>query len=143
MIEKFFHQQLQFARSFKKKLNEQLADTGLFHSQWLVLYCINKEQTVTLVEISNYLDVEKPTVSRTVKRLEEQGLVEMIPSEDKREKRMQLSVIGQKKYEKAREIVTRFEAGLMDEVSDTDVKTTLDTMQKLKEKMKDGGNLDD
>src|SRR5699024_1650361 len=121
MIETFFHQQLQFTRSFKKMLNEQLAAAGLFHSQWLVLYCIKEQQPVTLVEISNYLDVEKPTVSRTVKRLEEQGLAETIPSEDKRERRLQLSSKGQESFRKGREIVTRFEAELMAGISDGDV----------------------
>ena len=142
MIETFFHQQLQFTRSFKKKLNEELAVTGLFHSQWLVLYCIKKQQSITLVEISNYLDVEKPTVSRTVKRLEEQGLVETIPSEDKRERPMRLSTMGHESFEMAREIVSRFEAELIAGISDADLVTILNTMQKFSGKMKEGKNLD-
>lgn len=140
MIETFFHQHLQFTRSFKKKLNEELAAAGLFHSQWLVLYCIQKQQSVTLVEISNYLDVEKPTISRTVKRLEEQGLVETISSEDKRERPIILSTKGQKSFRKGQEIVSRFEAELMTGISEADVKTILNTMQKFKEKMKEGRN---
>lgn len=143
MIETFFHQQLQFTRSFKKRLNEELAVAGLFHSQWLVLYCIQKQQSVTLVEISNYLDVEKPTVSRTVKRLEEQGLVETIPSKDKRERLLQLSIKGQESFRKGQEIVSRFELELMADISDADVNTILNTMQQLKEKMKERGSLDE
>jgi len=138
MIETFFHQQLQFTRSFKNKLNEQLAAAGLFHSQWLVLYCIKKQQPVTIVEISNYLDVENPTVSRTVKRLEEQGLTETISSEDKRERRLQLSSKGQESFQKGQEIVSHFEGKLMADISDADVTTVLKTMHKIKEKMKEG-----
>lgn len=143
MIETFFHQQLQFTRSFKKRLNEELAVAGLFHSQWLVLYCIQKQKSITLVEISNYLDVEKPTVSRTVKRLEEQGLVEAIPSDDKRERPMRLSTKGHESFEMGQEIISRFEADLMKEVSDADLITILKTMQIFKEKMKEGKSLDE
>ena len=139
MVNPFFHEQLQFTRSFKKKLNEKLSVAELFHSQWLVLYSINKEQSVTLVEISDYLDVEKPTISRTVKRLEEQDLVDTIPSEDKRERRLQLTEKGLERYKEGHEIVTRFEQGLIMDIPDEDAKTTLEMIQKLKEKLNEGG----
>lgn len=136
MVETFFHQQLQFTRSFKKKLNEQLSAAGLFHSQWLVLYCIHKLEPVTLVEISNYLDVEKPTVSRTIKRLDEQELLETVPSSDKREKRIQLATKGKEKYEKGQEIVNRFEKRLAEGITETDRLTTLQTIQTLEQRLK-------
>lgn len=135
MRELFFHQQAQFTRSFKKKLNEKLAEAGLFHSQWLVIYCIKQQQSVTLVQISNYLDVEKPTISRTVKRLEEQGFIEDIASEDKRARRIRLSSKGQEVFEHAQEIVSRFEAELVKHISDADLEIALKTIQKIKEKM--------
>ena len=139
MVNPFFHEQLQFTRSFKKKLNEKLAEAGLFHSQWLVLYTINKQQSVTHVEISDYLDVEKPTVSRTVKRLEEQDLVETIPSEDKREKRLQLTEKGLERYKEGHEIVTHFEKELSMDISEADAENTLSTIKKLNEKLNEGG----
>jgi len=139
MLNPYIHEQLQFTRSFKKKLNEELGQTGLFHSQWLVLYTINRQQSVTHVEISDYLDIEKPTVSRTVKRLEEQNLVETIPSEDKREKRLQLTKKGIEHYKEGHEIVTHFEDALMLDIPKKDANTLLTTIQKLKEKLNEGG----
>lgn len=139
MREKIFHEQLQFTRSFKKKLNEKLAEADLFHSQWLVLFYVEKQQPVTLVEISNYLDVEKPTVSRTVKRLEEQELIEAIPSVDKRERRIRLTARGQDSYQKGYEIVTSFEEELLLDIPEKDVITTLNTIQELQNKLQEGG----
>lgn len=136
MVESMFHQQLQFTRSFKKALNEKLSAAGLYHSQWLVLYCINKFQPATQVEISNYLAVEKPTISRTIKRLEEQGFIEIVPSSDKRERRIRLSKKGEAGYEKAQAIVTQFEAGLIEEIKETDQLTTLKTIQTLQQRLK-------
>lgn len=135
MRETFFHEHLQLTRLFKKKLNENLASLGLFHSQWLVLYCINKQHSTSLVEISSYLNVEKPTISRTIKRLKEEELVETIPSEDKREKRVRLTSKGKEQYQKAFEIVSQFEKDLLMDIPEEDVMTSLKTIRKLNEKL--------
>ena len=110
----FFHHNLQFSRTFTKKLNEQLAKVDLFHSQWMIIYYLKQYGSSTLVEISNYLDVEKPTVTRTVNRLEERKLIEQIPGKDKRERRIQLTDLGEKTYLKARKAVEEFELQLLD-----------------------------
>ena len=91
MPQSFFHQNLQFSRLFTKKLNEQLIAIGLisFTMGDCLLFKAIWDQHI--VEISQYLDVEKPTVSRTVDRLEKAELIEKIPSKDKRERRIQLT----------------------------------------------------
>ena len=132
----FFHSNLQFARSFIKKLNEQLSAVELFHSQWSIVYYLKEYGSSTLVEISNYLDVEKPTVTRTVNRLEERKLIEQIPGKDKRERRIQLTDLGEKTFQEAREVVEKFEDGLMEGLPDSDREATLRTLSFLKEKLK-------
>jgi MarR family transcriptional regulator, transcriptional regulator for hemolysin len=132
----FFHHNLQFSRSFTKKLNEQLAKVDLFHSQWLIVYYLNQYGCSTLVEISNYLDVEKPTVTRTVNRLEERKLIEQIPGKDKRERRIQLTESGERTYQEAKKVVEEFELQLMSGLAEEDRETTLRTLLFLKEKLK-------
>ncbi|MFD1851314.1 MarR family winged helix-turn-helix transcriptional regulator [Oceanobacillus bengalensis] len=136
MVQSFFQRNLQFNRSFKKKLNEQLMKVGLYHSQWSIIYYLKQFDTTTLVEISNYLDVEKPTITRTVNRLEEQQLVVKIPSEDKRERRIQLTGKGLALYEEAKQIVDAFERSLLTGIPDDDQKKTVEVMQLLLEKLK-------
>ncbi|MEJ9229643.1 MarR family transcriptional regulator [Peribacillus butanolivorans] len=132
----FFHHNLQFSRSFTKKLNEQLAKVDLFHSQWLIVYYLNQYGCSTLVEISNYLDVEKPTVTRTVNRLEERKLIEQIPGKDKRERRIQLTESGERTYQEAKKVVEEFELQLMSGLVEEDRETTLRTLLFLKGKLK-------
>lgn len=132
----FFHSNLQFTRSFIKKLNEQLSAVELFHSQWSIVYYLKEYGSSTLVEISNYLDVEKPTVTRTVNRLEERKLIEQIPGKDKRERRIQLTDLGEKTFQEARKVVEQFEDGLMEGLPDSDREATLRTLSFLKEKLK-------
>jgi DNA-binding MarR family transcriptional regulator len=105
----FFHHNLQFSRSFTKKLNEQLAKVDLYHSQWSIVYYLSQFGCSTLVEISTYLDVEKPTVTRTVNRLEELELIEQ---------------------------VEEFELQLMSGLAEEDREATLRTLIFLKEKLK-------
>lgn len=138
MKDRFFHRQLQFCRSFKKKLNEKLSAAELYYSQWLVLYCIKHMQPVTLVEIGNYLAVEKPTISRTVKRLDQQGLIKEMPSQDKRERRVCLTDVGEERYGQGQKIVFQFEAELLTDISQKDLDTTMRTIQHLQEKLKKG-----
>ncbi|MFP3508933.1 MarR family transcriptional regulator [Peribacillus sp. SIMBA_075] len=132
----FFHHHLQFSRSFTKKLNEQLAKVDLFHSQWLIVYYLNQYGCSTLVEISTYLDVEKPTVTRTVNRLEELDLIEQIPGKDKRERRIQLTESGVRTFQEAKKVVEEFELQLMSGLAEEDRKATLRTLTFLKEKLK-------
>src|SRR3954466_2802159 len=99
MFNEFFHQYLQLSRSYTKKLNEQLTKLNIYHAQWSFIYYLHHTGSATLVEISHYFDVEKPTITRTVNRLYERGLIEQIPTEDKRERRIQLTDLGTHMYE--------------------------------------------
>ncbi|WP_394233502.1 MarR family winged helix-turn-helix transcriptional regulator [Niallia oryzisoli] len=132
----FFHQHLQFSRSFIKKLNEQLGSVGLYHSQWIIVYYLKQFGASTLVEISQYVDVEKPTITRTVNRLEERQLIEKVPSKDKRERRIQLTDKGDLAFQEAIKVVEEFEYRLLDEIAIKDLETTLRTIQVLKEKLR-------
>ncbi|MFJ7930439.1 MarR family winged helix-turn-helix transcriptional regulator [Peribacillus sp. NPDC096448] len=132
----FFHHNLQFSRSFTKKLNEQLAKVDLYHSQWSIVYYLSQFGCSTLVEISTYLDVEKPTVTRTVNRLEELELIEQVPGKDKRERRIQLTESGLRTYHEAKKVVEEFELQLMSGLAEEDREATLRTLIFLKEKLK-------
>lgn len=131
----FFHYNLQFSRTFTKKLNEQLAKVDLFHSQWLIVYFLKQNGSSTLVEISSYLNVEKPTVTRTVNRLEERKLIERILGNDKRERRIQLTDLGERTYLDAKKAVEEFEIQLMKDLPEEDRVATLRTLKFLQEKL--------
>lgn len=131
----FFHHQLQFSRTFTKKLNEQLSEIGLYQSQWLIVYYLKQYGSSTLVGISRYLNVEKPTISRTVDRLEKNQLIERVPSNDKRERIIRLTEKGNEVFEKAIKIVVVFEQSLLEEIPEVDREIALRTVMTLKEKL--------
>lgn len=111
--EKFFQQLLLLYRPFENRLNIQLANHHLYRAQWSILHYLSNNGSATLVELSNYQYVEKPTVTRTINRLEELGYVEHVPSKDKREKRMQLTELGTKVYKDVRVTIDQFEQDIL------------------------------
>ena len=127
----FFHQYLQTARLFTKHLNDQLAEHDLYHSQWAIIYYLKHHAPSTLVDISSYLNVVKPTITRTVTRLEERELIEQIQSENKREKRIQLSGAGEEIYNSCIDIVSGFEEGVMSGISEDEMKLTMQVLNKM------------
>lgn len=138
-MESFFHLQLQFTRMFTKKLNEQLSHVGIYQSQWSIIYYLYLYGESSLVEISNYYEVEKPTITRTVNRLEERELIEKVPSLDKRERRIQLTEKGKDIYIEVKEIVDAFEENLVAGIPKEKMEATLHTIELLINNLKDGG----
>lgn len=128
----FFQQLTQLYRPFESKLNVELGKHQLYRAQWSILYYIVNFGSPTLVEISNYLGVEKPTVTRTINRLEELGYVENIPGKDKREKRMQLTDLGKKVYLEVRETVDEFEKEIIEGVSEKELLLAIQIMKTIR-----------
>ncbi len=115
---KFFQQLLLLYRPFENRLNAQLAKHDLYRAQWSILYHLFNNGSATLVELSNYQYVEKPTVTRTINRLEELGYVEHVPSKDRREKRMQLTELGKNIYKDVRVTIDQFEQDILKGISE-------------------------
>lgn len=131
----FFHQYLQTARLFTKRLNDQLAKHDLFHSQWAIIYYLKHYGPSTLVDISNYLNVEKPTITRTVTRLQERDIIEQIPSDNKREKRIQLTEAGREIYNTCIHHVSEFEEKVMSSVSEDELKIMMKILGKMQHQL--------
>lgn len=120
-------------RPFENQLNVKLNEHGLHRAQWTILYYIYHNGPASNVEISHYQSVEKPTVTRTIHRLEEAGYIEQIPGKDKREKRMQLTDTGMKVYEDVRKIIDRYEQSIMEGISEEKQLEMIDIMKQIKQ----------
>lgn len=104
-----FHELLQKTREFTNGLNTVLKEHGLYSSQWTVLFTVEKHGTMTLTAIWKYLNVEAPTVTRTVTRLEELGYLQRENGTDRRAKNMSLTEAGVHKLERVKESVSIYE----------------------------------
>lgn len=117
---RLIHQINQCARLITKKANERLEPFGLYSSQWSILYCLKTIGPMTQKEIWSYLNVEAPTVTRTIKRLEENGWIQREQGEDKREKLVVLTKEAELKYDSINQEMLKFEEDMLADFHDGD-----------------------
>ncbi|KAF6602834.1 MULTISPECIES: MarR family winged helix-turn-helix transcriptional regulator [Bacillus] len=117
---RLIHQINQCARLITKKANERLEPFGLYSSQWSILYCLKTIGPMTQKEIWSYLNVEAPTVTRTIKRLEDNGWIQREQGEDKREKLVVLTKEAELKYNSINQEMLKFEEDMLADFQDGD-----------------------
>lgn len=104
-----FHELLQTTRAFTNGMNTVLKEHNLYSGQWTVLFTIDKHGKMTLTSIWKYLNVEAPTITRTVNRLEELGLIQREIDEDRRAKVVALTRAGIEKIALVKVSVSAYE----------------------------------
>lgn len=70
---------MNISKQLKYDLNQALLQKGVTVQQWAVIQQINQRTKATVAELSIQLDMDKPTVSGIVKRLEGKQLVSKVP----------------------------------------------------------------
>lgn len=122
----------QLARNFHKRLNEKISPLGIYASQWgIILYLYNKKQC-TQVEISQYLGVEAPTITRTLSRMEEQGFIIRKAGKDKREKLIELTEKAYEMFPKLYEAASEVEEEARQGVTQEELDYVSSVLQKMK-----------
>jgi MarR family transcriptional regulator, transcriptional regulator for hemolysin len=130
-LEGFFQRYLSLYRPLITKLNELMSTYELSYSLWQVIFYIKNNGPSTLVDIANQYNVEKPTITRRVQRLEDLQIVKQIPGMDKREKVIQLTEVGEEIYQACRNKITALENSIMDDIAYEDQMILFQTLPKI------------
>lgn len=125
------HNVNQLARSFSKKLNERISSLGLYTSQWGIVLCLHKKKECTQVELCKYLGVEAPTITRTLARMEEMGLVIRTEGKDKRERHIKLTEKAYEMFPKWREAAESVEVEAVNNISEEELESFNKTLKKM------------
>jgi MarR family transcriptional regulator, transcriptional regulator for hemolysin len=107
LTHELFHTLHQLSRQLTNRLNDALKPFGLYSAQWSVLFVLHTKGSLTQKELSEYLFVEAPPMTRTIQRLVKQGYVKQIPGKDKREKYIQLTEEAVKEFPNWEHAVTQ------------------------------------
>lgn len=134
----FFKRYISLYRSLINELNELLSEFGLSYSLWQVIYYLKHNGPSVLVDISIYYEVEKPTITRRVQRLEELNIVMGIPGKDKREKLIQLTESGEQVYQSCRKKITELEYFVMRDIPPEDQLVAFELLPKIKNNITKG-----
>lgn len=136
-----FHEIHQKSRLAAKEVNEVLKDYGLYNAQWSILFCLKQFGPMTQTAIWQYLNVEAPTVTRTLSKLEESGWAVRVEGADKRQRIARLTPKAEAKVAEIEERVTRLETDMLADLSSAEQKQLQDLLNKIKagtQKEKDG-----
>ena len=137
-LEGFFRQFLRLYRPLITNLNELLAPYKLTYSLWQVIFYLKNYGPSTLVEVSGYYNVEKPTITRRVHRLEELQMVRQIPGKDRREKIIELTEWGEEIYQTCRLKITDLENQVMKGIPYNEQSITFQTLPKIRDQLMKG-----
>lgn len=126
------HELFQKTRFLTQEVNSTLKKYDLYASQWSVLYCIQLHKEMTLTQIWKYLNVEAPTITRTVNRLVTLGWIDITSGKDKREKIVKLSEQALQQFPAIRVSMMAFEDSMVSELTKDEEVLLLELLQKIK-----------
>lgn len=126
------HQFFQVSRAMTKHLNQRLNEFTVTHAQLAILdYLAETNEARSLVDIANYLNVEKSTISRSVKHLEKNGFIEHVTSADSRERRITFSAAFQSVQPMVKQTKESFETSVFHNISEEELLITYQTLLKI------------
>ena len=126
------HLMNQQTRYFAKELNNRLTDHELYASQWSIIFCLHRYGTMTQTDIWKYLNVEAPTMTRTLSRMEKNGWIIRKPGKDKRERVIELTDFAKKEFTELRKKIDQFDADMLGSLSQTEKEQLRNLLLKLK-----------
>lgn len=126
-----FHEIHQKSRLSVKEVNEALKEFDLYNAQWSILFCLKQFGAATQKEIWQYLNVEAPTVTRTLVRLEQSGWIVRKEGRDKREKLVYLSEKAEETMPQIEERVSEMEKKMLAALSKKEQEILIGLLKKI------------
>lgn len=127
-----FHTLFQKSRYLTNGLNETLKQHNLYSSQWTILYCLHVHGPMTLTQIWKYLNVEAPSITRAVMRLETLGWLQRVNGADKREKIVTLSAMAAENLPAIEKTILAFEEEMIGVMTIEEQQQFMNLLQKMK-----------
>ncbi|MGB7999918.1 MAG: MarR family transcriptional regulator [Anaerobacillus sp.] len=113
-----FHSLNQQVRLITKEVNEHLKQYNLYSSQWSILYCLDQFGPMKQTDIWQYLNVEAPTTTRTLVRMEKNNWINRVEGADKRERIVSLTKDTKELLPLIKESIRKMEESLLQQLSE-------------------------
>lgn len=126
-----FHLFNQKQRLFMKELNACIEPFGLFASQWTIVYTIYQHGKMTQTDLWKYLEVEAPTTTRTLKRMEDSGWIVREMGNDKRERIVELTPKAKESYSSIMKEIKRMEQNFLQQFQEEEIQQLHHLLNKL------------
>ena len=121
----------QLARMFMKKFNENMEGSSLYSAQWAFILRLHEQGSSTQKELSEYLTIEPPTVTRTLARLEEAGWVIKEEGADRRQRKVSLSPAAYLKFATWEQTSNNLEMTALNNIDKSDLEVFTRVLQQM------------
>lgn len=125
--DRLIHELYQTMRAFSKTLNQEIAATGIYSSEWTVLNLIQHRNVCAQSELIEYLGVEPAAISKTLSKMEQKGVILRENQSGRRGKFIRLTEEGKKLFAKLSETVSAHRKQALTGISTEE----RETLQKL------------
>lgn len=131
----FFNEFSRTHRPFTNHSNRILEKHGLSSSYWRVMRIIDRAGAKNFGDITDELHIEKPALTKIIKKLSAMGMVEIQQGHDKREKIVLLTVLGREKMEAMRLELNPFLDHALQGLSPEQLDNAKDVLQLIQKNM--------
>ena len=133
------------AKAFQKILDLELRkNVGVTISQWRVVVTLIQNPGLTLKEIADKVSVEGATLVPVIDKMEEEGLLKRMPdSNDRRVNRIYLTQRADHLWNSMVECAVHIRKASTKDISDSEIKTTLETLRKITKNLSDYFGVDE
>lgn len=129
--DQLIHMIHQRSRTLSNTLNETLAPFGLSHAQYMIMYVLDTSGPSTQVHMRKYLQVEAPTIARTIATMERNGWIEKRPGKDRRTQIIHLTENTKKILPNVKERVAEAEKRSLMQLSEKDREALHELLGKI------------
>lgn len=85
------------------------------------MFVIHEKQSCTSIDIANYLNVSKPSITKRTLILSQLGILTQLATQDKRQKKIALSDAGLQLYQTCASVINDFEQSMIQQFDQKDV----------------------
>ncbi|HEX2925555.1 MAG TPA: MarR family transcriptional regulator [Ruminiclostridium sp.] len=116
-------------------INRKLESYNIGSGQHIVLMYLQNNGGVRQEEMSEYLKIDKGSIAKSVKKLEEEGYVKrLVDAEDKRAYKVYLTQKAQEVMPAVLEAIKSWEDAMVSELSNEEVEVIDDKLKKMAQK---------
>ena len=125
----------QVARQFRTLTSRTLSDVGLYGGQEGVMTALGEEDGLTAGAIATRLGVKPPTITRTITRMEAQGLLTRKGGEDGRQTTVWLTDGGRAKLESVEASGTTVMDAAFHDLDEKQMRRLLELLQQVSDNL--------
>jgi len=121
------------ARAVSRIYAEEMRPAGLARSQFAILGNLDHNGPMAITELANRLYMERTTLTRNLKPLEQAGLVvRVVDAADARVKRVAITVAGRRKLKQARGLWRKAQARMLKRFGEQEWRELEETLRLLR-----------